>query len=245
MNRIIPAFALTLLSALFVAGPAFCGQTADARFEAPDGRQLRARFDIPGKRVRVTLPDGARLTLPLALSASGARYSDGRATFWEHHGDVRVERDGKLIFKGREAALLERERPVRVAASRFLEALAREDTSFAHRFPLGRFRCSLESEPGGGARDALCVHEPDAVMVQGGLASVLCAAAPHDAAQRGAFVQLDDALWLLLRREAEGHWQGVAWFLGQGQPRLGTEAAQSLGLPPGALEAIGWRVATP
>lgn len=42
--------------------------------------------------VRVTLPDGRRYTLPQALSASGARYTDGRElAWWEHQGKIRVE----------------------------------------------------------------------------------------------------------------------------------------------------------
>lgn len=38
----------------------------------------------------ITMPDTA-LALPLAISASGARYSDGLATFWEHQGTARIE----------------------------------------------------------------------------------------------------------------------------------------------------------
>ena len=41
----------------------------------------------------VTLPDTV-LHLPLALSASGARYSDGRYTLWEHQGTARLELPG-------------------------------------------------------------------------------------------------------------------------------------------------------
>lgn len=245
MNGYFSALVLALLAVLFVSAPALSGQTAATRFEAPDGRQLHARFDSHGKRVLVTLPDGARLTLPLALSASGARYSDGHATFWEHHGDVRVERDGMLVFQGREATLLKRERPVRMAASRYLRELARQDSSFAGRFPSGRFGCRLVSGQGGASREGLCIHEPDAVLVLDGIASVSCAAVPAEAAQRGAVAQADDVLWLLLRRGVTGGWQGVAWFLGQGQPTLGAEAAQSLGLSSGELESLGWHRAKP
>lgn len=259
MNGILPVFALTLLSALFATAPAFCGQTAEARFEAQDGSQLCARFDISGKRVQVTLPDGVRLTLPLALSASGARYSDGRATFWEHHGDVRVERDGKLVFQGRDAALLERERPVRLAASEYLRSLARNDASFAGLFPPEptpsglsqpeQFRCRLHAGQDTGQDaapwDARCVLELEDISADGPLASVRWAAVPADAVRRGQRVQSHEALWLLLHRGAAGHWRGVAWFSGPGQPALGGEAAQSLGVSSGELETVGWRLRTP
>ncbi|MBI5518794.1 MAG: MliC family protein [Desulfovibrio sp.] len=47
------------------------------------------------------LPGGETLTLPLALSASGARYSDGESTYWEHHGSARFERGDVVVFEGR------------------------------------------------------------------------------------------------------------------------------------------------
>jgi uncharacterized lipoprotein YbaY/uncharacterized membrane protein len=46
------------------------------------GMTFDAAFDIPGQRVELALPDGA-LSLPLAQSASGARYADHRGNeFW-------------------------------------------------------------------------------------------------------------------------------------------------------------------
>lgn len=42
--------------------------------------------------VKITLPDGEEVTLPRALSASGARYTDGRQfVWWEHQGTVRID----------------------------------------------------------------------------------------------------------------------------------------------------------
>jgi len=34
---------------------------------------------------------GDTIRLPIAISASGARYSDGQRTFWEHQGTARLE----------------------------------------------------------------------------------------------------------------------------------------------------------
>jgi len=42
--------------------------------------------------VKVIMPDGQEATLPQALSASGARYTDERnVVWWEHQGTVRVD----------------------------------------------------------------------------------------------------------------------------------------------------------
>lgn len=42
--------------------------------------------------VKLRLPGGKEYTLPLALSASGARYTDEREiVWWEHQGKARVE----------------------------------------------------------------------------------------------------------------------------------------------------------
>lgn len=47
-----------------------------------DGMTFEAAFDVEGRRVELALPDGT-LSLPLAISASGARYLDHRGNeFW-------------------------------------------------------------------------------------------------------------------------------------------------------------------
>ena len=52
-----------------------------------------------GDTAAVELPTGQVLQLPLAISASGARYSDGRATYWEHQGTARLELPD-TVFEG-------------------------------------------------------------------------------------------------------------------------------------------------
>lgn len=71
-----------------------------ASYRSPAGEVLTAAFDLDLDRVRVTLPDGRRVTLPLAPSGSGARYSDGTETFWEHQGTGRFSRGETLLFEG-------------------------------------------------------------------------------------------------------------------------------------------------
>lgn len=74
-----------------------------AVYVSEQGQRLTACFDIPGKKVRVVLPSGKTLTLPQAMSGSGARYSNGAQTFWEHQGSAIYEEGGTLLFEGREA----------------------------------------------------------------------------------------------------------------------------------------------
>ena len=68
------------------------------------GEQMAARFDLPAKTVTVTLPDGHVATLPTAVSASGARYSNGKETFWEHQGTGRFFVKDDLQFEGAQRA---------------------------------------------------------------------------------------------------------------------------------------------
>ena len=65
------------------------------------GERLTAVFDNAAGTVRVTLPGGRQVTLPQALSGSGARYSDGKETFWEHHGDGTYTVGDKVVFEGK------------------------------------------------------------------------------------------------------------------------------------------------
>jgi membrane-bound inhibitor of C-type lysozyme len=50
-------------------------------------KTLTVTFDIANDSVEVKLPDGRQVKLPRGISASGARYTDGKETLWEHHGE--------------------------------------------------------------------------------------------------------------------------------------------------------------
>lgn len=102
MNALRPVLGLVLAISLCAAPACWAkSQEAVAVYVAVDGQRLTARFDIPGKTVRLLLPDGKTLILPVALSGSGARYSNGVMTFWEHQGDAILERGDTLLFEGR------------------------------------------------------------------------------------------------------------------------------------------------
>jgi inhibitor of cysteine peptidase len=71
-----------------------------ANYRSADGKTVTASFDLGWNLVTVTLPDGRRVTLPAATSASGARYSDEKETFWEHQGVGRFFMGEQLLFEG-------------------------------------------------------------------------------------------------------------------------------------------------
>ena len=72
-------------------------------WRSQQGEQFVARYgalsDDSLRFVKVTMPDGREVTLPQAISASGARYTDEKdLVWWEHQGTVRVDvrrEDGK------------------------------------------------------------------------------------------------------------------------------------------------------
>ncbi len=69
-------------------------------YSSDGGQILKASFDSAAGAVDLVLPGGRPLRLPQGLSASGARYTDGHETFWEHHGEGSYWRGEKLIFRG-------------------------------------------------------------------------------------------------------------------------------------------------
>ena len=71
-----------------------------ACYRSGDGKTAVASFDLGRGLVTVSLPDGRSVTLPVAPSASGARYSDGKETFWEHQGSARFFNGETLLFEG-------------------------------------------------------------------------------------------------------------------------------------------------
>ena len=72
-----------------------------AAYLSAEGQRLTASFDLKTDQVTVTTPDGRNVTLPAAPSASGARYSDSKETFWEHQGTARFFKGDELLFEGK------------------------------------------------------------------------------------------------------------------------------------------------
>ena len=74
-----------------------------AKFTCDAGRTIDAEFvDAPQPRVRLTLSDGRTLTLPQAVSASGARYADAgeRIVFWNKGDTAFLDEAGRSTYTG-------------------------------------------------------------------------------------------------------------------------------------------------
>jgi len=66
------------------------------RFNCPDGRTVLARFESKDEFVNVQF-EGRDLRLPKTISASGARYSDGKTTFWNKGRSALMEVNDKIV----------------------------------------------------------------------------------------------------------------------------------------------------
>ncbi len=88
-------------TAALIGGVAVAGCADDPATSPPvaygcGGFALEARF--AGEAVRLTLPGDKVMALPLAVSASGARYADGATTFWT--------KGSEAMFESRERGLI-------------------------------------------------------------------------------------------------------------------------------------------
>src|SRR5262245_13430131 len=66
-------------------------------FRCPDGQTVMAQFQLPEDQFVNVRFAGGELQLPHVISGSGARYSDGKTTFWNRGGSVLMEVDGKIV----------------------------------------------------------------------------------------------------------------------------------------------------
>jgi membrane-bound inhibitor of C-type lysozyme len=103
----IPAWRRTAaVAALAAAAAASLDASAGVirtKFTCDAGRTIAAEFvQSPQPLVRLALSDGRALTLPQAISASGARYAsaDDRIVFWNKSDTAFVEEGGKPTFTG-------------------------------------------------------------------------------------------------------------------------------------------------
>jgi membrane-bound inhibitor of C-type lysozyme len=75
---------------------AACAAQPAVVFRCEGGAELRAVFE--DGRVRLAFP-GHRVELPRAISGSGARYSDGRLTFWNKGREAFVQRGDSIVYR--------------------------------------------------------------------------------------------------------------------------------------------------
>ena len=101
MMLMLPAIAFLALVSARDAGAAAAAKTIRAHFACTDGKAIDATF-INGTRssVRLKLSDGRKLSLPQALSASGARYAnkDESVVFWNKGDTAFIEEAGKTTY---------------------------------------------------------------------------------------------------------------------------------------------------
>jgi membrane-bound inhibitor of C-type lysozyme len=68
-------------------------------FRCPDGQTVMAQFHLPEDRVVDVRFGGRDLRLPHVISGSGARYSDGKTTFWNRGRSALVQVDDKIVVQ--------------------------------------------------------------------------------------------------------------------------------------------------
>lgn len=77
-------------------------KTINAKFTCDGGKTIDATFVNTGKgSVKLVLSDGRSLTLPQAMSASGARYAnkDESVVFWNKGNTAFIDEGGKTTFQ--------------------------------------------------------------------------------------------------------------------------------------------------
>jgi membrane-bound inhibitor of C-type lysozyme len=68
-------------------------------FRCPDGQTVMAQFHLPEDQFVNVRFAGRELRLPHVISGSGARYSDGKTTFWNRGRSVLMEVDDKIVVQ--------------------------------------------------------------------------------------------------------------------------------------------------
>ena len=68
-------------------------------FRCPDGQTVMAQFQLPEDEFVNVRFAGRELRLPHVISGSGARYSDGKTTFWNRGRSVLMEVDDKIVVQ--------------------------------------------------------------------------------------------------------------------------------------------------
>ena len=68
-------------------------------FRCPDGQVVMAQFQLPEDQFVNVRFAGRELRLRHVISGSGARYSDGKTTFWNRGRSVLMEVDDKIVVQ--------------------------------------------------------------------------------------------------------------------------------------------------
>ena len=93
------------LAAVAMAAILSCAQTSKETnqkwlsFRCPDGQTVMAQFQLPEDKFVNVRFAGREMRLPHVISGSGARYSDGKTTFWNKGDSVLMEVDDKVVVQ--------------------------------------------------------------------------------------------------------------------------------------------------
>ena len=68
-------------------------------FRCPDGQTVMAQFQLPEDQFVNVRFAGREMRLPHVISGSGARYSDGKTTFWNKGDGALMEVDDKIVVQ--------------------------------------------------------------------------------------------------------------------------------------------------
>lgn len=83
----------TVAGILAVAALTTPAAAASAVYRCPLNVDIAADYSPDAKSVTLYAP-GHTFRLPIAMSGSGARYSDGKTMIWEHQGTATFETSG-------------------------------------------------------------------------------------------------------------------------------------------------------
>lgn len=95
--RYVPLIAIAAASSLLAAcasAPRSYGPAT--QYVCPNGFKAGAQFSIDGEAMNLTI-DQKTSTLKRVVTASGARYSDGKLSFWEKGGEAIIGSSGELL----------------------------------------------------------------------------------------------------------------------------------------------------
>jgi membrane-bound inhibitor of C-type lysozyme len=94
---------LVPVATILLTSPAMA---ASALYRCPMNIDIAAEYSADAKSVTL-YAQGQAFHLPLAMSGSGARYSDGKTSIWEHQGTATFETAG-VSLTGCKAISLDR-----------------------------------------------------------------------------------------------------------------------------------------
>ncbi len=262
-------FAASLMCLFQAADTGHAASLIKATYVDSAGKELQAEFDTAADKVKITMPGGQTVSLNSTIAASGAKYSDGKTTFWEHQGSASVFAGETLVFEGKDKNQPESEeevaddgqfnenddsgptvpsvgdvKPFKDPVAQYSAYLKTNDKDFGNPGPTDPFECALDAGEGKKPLNALCQVAINEVYVSGEWASVEFALAPLDKKYKEMPIMADGALYFLLKRDGKS-WKGMSWFLGSDQPNMSSEKIREIGIPEKDLNALGWMETPP